>query len=74
MMRCPDCLDAMVNGDYAAPLNGLPCCLARDLAGTPVVRQKTVGKLLEQAYPNDWPAIRAEAVRIIEARKAQRPA
>ena len=70
-MRCLDCQDAMSNRSHGNPLNGLPCCLARDLAGTPAVRQKAAAAAIERTRPKDWPAIRAEAVRIIEERKAQ---
>ena len=72
MMRCLDCQDAIRTGAHGVPFNGLPCCLARDLAGTPAVRQKAAAAAIELTRPKDWPAIRAEAVRIIELRKAQR--
>ena len=71
-MRCPDCQDAMLTGAHGVPFNGLPCCQARSLAETPRRLQKGLSDALQTANPKTWPAIRAEAVRIIEARKAQR--
>jgi hypothetical protein len=72
MMRCPDCLDAMINRAQGAPFNGLPCCLGRSLADTPTVRQKAAAEAIERTHWKDWAEIRAEAVRIIEERKARK--
>ena len=68
MMRCPDCMDGRLDKAYAL-FRDLPCCRARSLAETPRKRQKAVAGMFEREYPSEWPAIRQEALDIIEARK-----
>jgi hypothetical protein len=68
MMRCPDCVDGRLDHAYAL-FRDLPCCRARSLAETPRKRQKAVADTFKREYPSEWPAIRQEALDIIEARK-----
>jgi hypothetical protein len=67
-MRCPDCVDGRLDAAHGL-FNGLPCCHARRLAQTPRKRQKAVADAFKRVFPKDWPAIRQEAIEIIEARK-----
>lgn len=70
MDRCPDCEAGRL--DYAYGLfRDLMCCRARALAETPKRRQKGVADTFKRVYSVEWPAIRQEALDIIEARKAQ---
>jgi hypothetical protein len=71
MMRCPDCADGRLNEAYGI-YRGLACCKARALAGTPRKRQKAVADSYRAAYPADWDEIRADALAIMDERKAQR--
>lgn len=68
MMRCPDCMDGRLDAAHGV-FNGLPCCHARSLAQTPRKRQKAVADAFKRVFPGVWPAIRQEAIEIIEARK-----
>lgn len=69
-MRCPDCEAGRL--DYAYGLfRDLMCCRARALAETPKRRQKGVADAFKRVFPGEWDAVRAEALDIIEARKAQ---
>ena len=68
MMRCPDCVDGRLNHAYGL-FRDLPCCRARALAETLRKDQKAVADTLKRVFPGEWPAIRQEALDIIEARK-----
>jgi hypothetical protein len=67
MMRCPDCVDGRLNHAYAL-FRDLPCCRARSLAETPRKRQKAVADTFKRVFPGEWPAIRQEALDIMEER------
>ena len=67
-MRCPECVDGRLDAAHGL-FNNLPCCHARSLAQTPRNRQKEAADAIKRVLPEYWPAIRQEAVEIIEARK-----
>ena len=73
MMRCPDCLDGRLDEAYGV-YRGLTCCKARALASAPRRRQKAVAYAYRAAYPAEWDEIRADALAIMDERKAQRAA